>query len=594
VEWLESRVQPSFLTGGLDLDGGLGDDPLQDHRQDNDHLAALPSALANPVNTPSAASVAVANNGGGNSTPAAPIVGVGISQTTAELTALSNAVRTLGSGSPTATSPAGSAPANATPLATPTLTESGTLAQPINLVAVPGRVNNQGGIHPNVVTWTTFLQDQYYAQWNAVASGRGATAGSVYLAGVSTDYTNGFLAATIEKLDSNGVPDVTFGTTGVGLQYFELAAPPASLQFDTITGLAVSADGSTLYISSNIGVTTNTSGYTGVVASINAMTGAVNRAVSFIDQTTMAPQNSLFTAVTTSGSGANETVYVGGTIAAPSPRTGTDIRVASLDSSLMTVNYSYRITFSIAMVAVDTTARAVAADTAGTLYFGGTIATSSTNTGGLVSALTTSATFPFAFSWNNINDGGFGAINSLVWTTGTPNGFLYMTGTLNDSTGGFPLHTDLIIAKVRDRDGMFGMTAPNTYAFINFNGSDLMTGRTGDLGGYAIRVRNGEAFVAGIRNDLGDPNAPDTPSFVGDPFVRHFDSTGAIMASEYGLGGSNQDFGYGLDFLSSTGNALVTAGSATSQDFHSTDGTLVGGGAPPLFGNDAWASSVTV
>jgi len=101
VELLESRIQPSFLTGGLDLGTDLGDDPLNDGHHHNDHLAALASALATPLSPTSASGgVSVASNGGGAISPATQGSGSHVaSQMAAEVNALSAAARNLGLGS---------------------------------------------------------------------------------------------------------------------------------------------------------------------------------------------------------------------------------------------------------------------------------------------------------------------------------------------------------------------------------------------------------------------------------------------------------------------------------------------------------------
>jgi hypothetical protein len=582
VEQLESRVQPSFLTGGLDPGAEFADDLLDDRHHPDEHLAALASALVSPTSTnPVGLSSNPALDPGGPTSPATPDSSVQPSRTTAELAALTSAVRSLGAGAVADPGPGRPVPATATALPTPTLSRAPLLARPADLAVLPGRRTDPGGIHPDVVTWTTFQQDHYFAQWNAVASGHGSSDGSVFVGGFSSDLSHSFTAATVEKLTSAGTLDPSFGG-GTGLVYLELSPPTFAQSNGSVTGLAVSADGSTVYLSANLAVSNNSSGFTGVVASLNAATGGLEASRYFagLSQT---PSDDTFNAVTTNGSGATEQVFVGGSV--PSFVTGSVsyILLASFNNSLSASNYDVGVTYGSNNIAL----RSVTADPAGNLYFAGTVA-SATETSGLVAEVTSGALgIPWYFNVNNVNPGPFGAVNSVAWS----GGFVYLTGTLNNSADAYPVHTDMILAKARDTDG--SLTAPGAYGWVYFNGPDGMH-RTGDLAGFALAVRNGEAFVTGIRNDTaGDPHGPPTPSPVGDPFVLHFNSTGdGILASEYGLGGSAYDLGLGLDFTGPTGSGVYVAGLATSSDFHSTDGTVPGGGSPTPY--DGWVSSVVV
>jgi hypothetical protein len=553
VEELESRLQPSFLLGGLDLDADPGDDLFADHHRDQDSLASLASALATPPSTPvSSSGLSLASNAGGGGSPTAPGSGPQtVSPPAAELNALSAAARLPGWNS--TTSPhlsVGPAPA---PVPVTLASVTG-VQSPVVQGSLSGTWlgSNGGDPTPPSVVWAGYQGDPVHGQWNAVVAGSGASAGYLFLGGTSTDASRGITVATVEKLRSDGSTDAS--------TYVIRFEPTfgAYRESDAVQHLALTPDGGTLYATANISTST-AFGFSGIVAAIDA-TAPQAFFTGFAD--------SKFNGVAVSGTASSYSVLVSGAVPSATQPNGTDLLLASFTSTLATWNYGLVYAFTQrSAVGLSTSG-----DSAGNQYFSGTF-TSPTDTLGLFGKIDPMGNVVWNFVFANVTPGPGGAINGVVES----GGFLYGTGTLNDTNGvSGPLHQDLVEFKADDATGSI---SSGGYGFLWVNQSG--SGRTGDLAGEGLAVRNGDAYAVGFNFDSSAPPGPDRESAI----VLHFGPTGATVAGIGELGGSGFDNAYGLDFATASGTDIFWAGGTTSTDLPVTDGSVYGGGL-----TDGWAS----
>jgi hypothetical protein len=560
LELLESRVQPSFLSGGLDLGDGLEFDLFDDHRRDHDRLAGLASALATPLNANTVGSVSLPSSPGGASNPTSTGSSSQPSQTAAELAALDAAVRQLGLTPAPATGSAVGV-SHAGPVATAARIVPVTVASvaPVQSELIQGSVTGSSlpgstvGNPPPAVVWAGYLGDRVHAQWNAVVTGSGASAGYIFLGGTATDPVYGVTAATVEKLRADGSTDAntyvirfepTFG---------------AYRETDAVEHLVLSPDGGTVYATANISTST-TFGFSGIVAAIDA-TAPRAFFTGFVD--------SKFNGVAVTGTASNYNVLVSGAVPNTTRPNGTDLLVASFDPTLTVTNYANVLDLGRP---VDTAGLTSNGDNFGNQYIGGTWREtfgSRTETSAFVARIDATGNDVWGDIFVIGSFGQDGAVNG-VFESG---GFVYATGSVNDPDGSGLLHQDMILFKLDDAHGM-----PIYFQLWGrFQGST----RTGDFPGEAIVVRNGEAFTAGFNYDTSQPPGPGRESAV----LNHFNSNGSAILGSAEFGGNGFDNAYGLDFATSTGTDVVWAGVTTSTDLPVTDGSVYGGGF-----SDAWAS----
>jgi hypothetical protein len=542
-------VQPSFLTGGLDPDAGLGadlgDDLIGDHHHDRESLVALASALATPPST-------TANSSGPQAASSLP----------AELNAPSAAAPQAGWTTAATAASAGvvahqpprisAVPA---PQSVPVTVGSVTAVQnPVIHGSLTGTFTGSKGGDPTPpsVVWAGYQSDPVRGQWNAVLNGTGASAGYIFLGGTSTDPTSGVTAATVEKLRSDGTTDATTFAIRFELPY------SAYRGTDAVGHLALSPDGSRVYATANISTSTEF-GFTGLLASVD-VTAPRADVTGFAD--------TKFNGVAVSGTADSYSVLVSGTDIDTTRPNGTDLLVAGFDPTLTSTLYAHSYGFLQGGVAVDTAGLVSSQDSSGAQYVGGTL-TMGNDTRGLFAKFDNQGALVWNFSWTNSVSGPGGAVNGVFESAG----FLYMTGTLNSSGAG-SVHQDMILAKVSDLDG----SITGGWAFEWIAG----TRGNGDLPGESIVVRNGEPFTAGR---IFDPNLPPGPDMESAALI-HFTSTGYdVVGNPAELGGSGFDNAYGLDFATPSGTDLFWAGDTTSTDLPVTDGSVYGGGL-----SDGWAS----
>ena len=122
--------------------------------------------------------------------------------------------------------------------------------------------------------------------------------------------------------------------------------------------------------------------------------------------------------------------------------------------------------------------------------------------------------------------------------------------------------------------GTFGRTSDAFLAKLDASGSALvystyLGGEYYDEGRGVVVDSQGNAYVTGITRSFSFPTAnalqPTPPGGASDAFIAKFDPAGAALKYSTYLGGSDDDFGYGIA-LDSQGDAYVT-GMTRSFDF---------------------------
>jgi hypothetical protein len=555
VETLESRVQPSFLTGGLDLGADFGDDLFNDHR--HDHLVSLASALAAPPSTTAVSSgVSTASNAGpGGSVAAGTIGGADVTTLNAAARSLAANVSTTVSLSPQHQLTAVPTTSNQAPVSG--ITDVRDQLQHTTVSATVVRGNNSG-IGTRAITWGQYQGDPNFAQWNDVVTGVGAAAGDVFYVGTVTDQ-NGNAGAAILRIQADG----TIGATS----YLATISFPFSTftQRDSINHAALTPDGTTLVVTASISDNVNapTTGYDGVVASLDAT--MVTGPAAFFNDSTLNGVTLITTAtgydVATSGKANN-----------PMSTNPTDLLALRVDSTLMNPPvFAETLEFSGSSAGLS-----ASSDPSGNMYIGGTIQ-SPTDTLAAFGSLDSTGMVPAAwggfFTFGNVTPGAGGAMNAVVWS----NNRLYMTGTLNNSNGQTgPDNQDEILANANPANG--SVAAPG-WAFRWFNGT--ATTRTGDLPANGLVVRNGQPITVGGSFDNSAPPGPDMESAL----ILKYTAAGSGITAFGEFGGSGLDNGLGASFVSTTGSEIFWGGNTTSNNLPVTNGSTYGGGT-----QDAWAS----
>ena len=106
--------------------------------------------------------------------------------------------------------------------------------------------------------------------------------------------------------------------------------------------------------------------------------------------------------------------------------------------------------------------------------------------------------------------------------------------------------------------------------------STYLGGNNSDAGQGIAVDGAGSAYVVGYTASPDFPATagafPPTPASIFDPFISKLDATGSRLVLSTNLGGSSQDFGYGIA-VDSAGSAYVT-GWTSSTDFPTTSGAV--------------------
>jgi hypothetical protein len=553
VESLESRVQPSFLTGGFDLGFDLGDDLFSDHH--HNQLTALTSALAaQPSTTALSSGVSAASNSGPAASPAPTGSSAG-----AELSA---AARSLGATFATIGT-------NVNPHSqhgpTAVATNSNQVA-PISItdvrnLATPAQVNativhpTAGGVGTNAVVWAGYLGDPNLAVWNDVVTGTGASAGDVFYVGTSTD-ANGNAAATVMRIQADGTPGPTSYIATLAFSFSTFTQP------DSINHAVLNTAGDTLYLTGSFSDSTApTLGYDGPVIMADATTLAGN-AVVFPDATTNGI--TLF---------ANGDVGVTGKTNNPASPNQTDILLARFNSSLsLPPVFAETLQF-----AGNSAGLGASSDSSGNMYVSGWIQNTPDNNAafGSVDATGTVRWSGQFFFFANVTPGTNGAMKSVTES----GGFVYGVGTLNNGMSTGPYSTDMIIFKADDATGSL---TTGGYGW-DWHNTDAAGNPSGDINAMAGIVRGGRQYISGGNYDT----APDPGEPIKSAFLFQMTATGDNVLANWfgGPSTTTQDIAMGIAFATNSGTDVFWGGSTTSTDLPVTNGSTFGGGT-----TDAWSS----
>jgi hypothetical protein len=557
VELLESRVQPSFLTGGLDLGADFGDDLFNDHR--HDHLASLASALAAP-SSPTAVSsgVSAASNAGaaGSVAPAASSAGAPVITSAHSLAATvstSLAINPHAQGGPTAVA------ATTNQVQVSNVTDARDQFRPTQFTATVVQ-GNGGGIGTRTVTWAQYQGDPSFAQWNDVVTGTGASAGDVFYVGTVTDQ-NGNAAAGILRIQADG----TIGATS----YLATFSFPFSTftQPDSFNHAVLDPTGATLYLTGSFSDNVNgvTTGYDGVILALDdvALTG---NAQVFGDAT--------LNGVTLITTATGFDVGVSGKANNPTSSNATDLLVARFDSGLTTPSFAFTYQFAGA-----TGGLSASSDSSGNMYAAAFLQLPG-DSGALYAKFDSTGMIPTAWGGGFVFGSNTPGPNSAMKGVVESGGFIYLVGTLNSTTPG-PYQTDMIIAKANDADGTL---SGQGYGWHWFN-TDATGAPSGDINAMGEQVRNGQQFITGGNFDL----APDPGEPIESAFLFQMSATGAGLTPLW-FGGSsttNPIIGYGIAFATSSGTDVFFGGGTTATDLPVTNGSTYGGGTQDAFAGRA-------
>src|SRR5262249_30765785 len=192
------------------------------------------------------------------------------------------------------------------------------------------------------------------------------------------------------------------------------------------------------------------------------------------------------------------------------------------DATLTTQIYGTVITVTGASLSTNS-AQSIAVDPAGNAYLAGVLRQAGNDRVPLYGSLDpTGMTIRYAFTFGNPNPGDGGAMNGVLYS----NNFIYMTGTVNNTQGGTPLHQDLLLVKAQASTGELG----GGFAFRWYVDDRVPPGfgRVGDWTGMGIALVNGnEPVVTGGAIDPVQYPPADPPTQGVDVHVTHFRANGA-------------------------------------------------------------------
>lgn len=259
-------------------------------------------------------------------------------------------------------------------------------------------------------------------------------------------------------------------------------------------------------------------------------------------------------------------VYVTGSTPDASGSGQIDTVVAELTPDLGTVVYATGVALAIGTTPLDSQGNAIQVDAAGNTYEGLTVGNASggastSNLPGWLSLSTGADRVRYANGAPNPVPGLNGGMNSVEIQGDNPQGFLYMTGALNNGHA-TPLGADVYVAKVNAATGL----PIGGYAIrVNFD-----TAGAGDIVGAGIEVDgSGNAYLAGSAN-----LAPDASGNVDiNGIVLKLNPAGNMFLAERVIGNTadgtaNEDRALGIALTqddAAAGDVCVTGWTTSDQ-----------------------------
>jgi hypothetical protein len=381
------------------------------------------------------------------------------------------------------------------------------------------------------------------------------TPANIYVAGY-LETSPGTIEVLVASIDS----------TGSVVNWAQTYSGGTGVRRDEAHGIAVSADGTNVYIVGSI-LGPNGVQNDGFVAQLSTVDGTL---MNFFD---LGAGDAEGVALDPSGN-----VFVSGY--ATDPNTGaTNIMTAELDPLLVAPIYAN--TFQLQNANGDIVqssvhgSQSIAVDSNDNTYIVGTLIDGSDNSPVVVAYNGTNGMLWAPVNYPNPTPGGPGGGGAIAFQA---NG-LYITGTLYDSNGSTMLNSDLLVARL-DANG----NSITNYTWSVMDNSVRDGDWTGN--GLVVNAAN-EPIVTGAALDLNGP----MPTNGVDAHVTHFGPNGNVTQAgtsrpENTFGGSDMDVGNAVILDPSNPGSVLVVGTTHSNDFPTTSKAMqqtYGGGSSDGF-----------